>query len=183
MASLFTLNALKAIEAIVYLANKKPNMTQYYFMKMMFYADKFHIIKYGMPIIGDRYIKMPNGPVPSFVLDAIHKDGSKLTHEAFQIIEDALDFTKNGNKICTTAKREPKMEYFSDTDIECLDLAFEFCKDKSFATLKNLTHEEPSWVNARDNREMDYKLFVDNNNPGKDAIIADMSDSFGALVL
>lgn len=183
MAITFNLNAKKAIEAIVYLANKKPSMTQYFFMKMIFYADKFHINKYGTPVIGDRYIKMANGPVPSFVLDAIHKDGSKLTHDDYEEIEKSLSFRKWGRKIYTTAKRKADMDYFSDTDIECLDAAFDFCKDKNFDELKNITHDEPSWKNAIDNRQMDYALFIDENNPDKKAIIADLSDNFGSLVL
>ena len=183
MAITFTLNAKKAIEAIIYLANKKPEMTQYFFMKMMFYADKFHINKYGTPIIGDKYIKMSNGPVPSFVLDAIHMDGSKLTHDDYEEIKNSLCFKKSGNKIYTTAKRKAKMDYFSETDIECLDKAFDFCKDKNFTELKNITHKEPSWEQALDNRLMDYALFVDDKNPNKQDIIADLSDNFGSLVL
>ena len=183
MAITFTLNAKKAIEAIVYLANKKPAMTQYFFMKMMFYADKFHINRYGTPVIGDKYIKMTNGPVPSFILDAIHLDGSKLTYDDYEAITESLSFATQGRKILTTAKRAANMDYFSETDIECLDKAFDFCKDKTFTELKNLTHEEPSWKNAVDNRQMDYTLFVDDNNPDKQAIIADLSDNFGSLVL
>lgn len=183
MSVTFTLNAQKAIEAIVYLANKKPGMTQYFFMKMMFYADKFHINKYGMPIIGDEYIKMENGPVPSFVLDAIHLDGSKLTHNVYEEIMNSLSFKQSGKKIYTTAKREANMDYFSKTDIECLDRAFNFCKDKNFTELKSLTHREQSWKKAIDNKQMDYLLFVDENNPNKDAIVADLSDNFGSLVL
>lgn len=183
MAITFNLNAKKAIEAIVYLANKKPAMTQYFFMKMMFYADKFHINKYGTPVIGDKYIKMANGPVPSFILDAIHRDCSKLTPEDYKEIEKSLSFTTSGNKISTVAKRQANMDYFSDTDIECLDAAFDFCEGKTFTELKNITHDEPSWKNAVDNRPMDYALFVDENNPDKQAIIADLSDNFGSLVL
>ena len=179
----FILNTQKAIEAVVYLANKKPEMTQYFFMKMMFYADKLHINRYGTPIIGDEYIKMDNGPVPSFILDAIHLNGSKLTHNDYEKIINSLSFKKCGKKIYTTAKREADMNYFSETDIECLDSAFKSCENKSFNELKNLTHEELSWKNADKDKTMDYALFVDSDNPNKDAIIADLSDDFGSLVL
>ena len=115
MATTFVLNAQKAIEAIVYLATKKPNMTQYYFMKMMFYADKYHLNMYGMPVIGDKYIKMANGPVPSFVLDAIHLDDSKLTPEICREIEESLSFKQYGRRIFTSAKRAPNMDSCSST--------------------------------------------------------------------
>lgn len=178
-----TLNSRKAIEAIVYLANKKPGMTQYFFMKMMFYADKFHINKYGIPIIGDRYIKMNNGPVPSFVLDAIKLDGSRLMHNDYEQIKEALSFEKEGKYIYTTAKRNADMDYFSETNVECLDEAFKFCENKSFDELRDITHKELSWQKAENNKQMDYTLFVDSDNPDREAIIEDLSDDFGSLVL
>src|SRR5690606_40518414 len=35
-------------------------------MKLMYFADRDHLVKYGFPITGDMYIKLPYGPVPSF---------------------------------------------------------------------------------------------------------------------
>ena len=173
----------KALEAIVYLANKKPDMTQYFFMKMMFYADKFHLNEYGIPIIGDKYIKMEMGPVPSFVLNALHLDGERLTHDMYERIDQALLFRKHYTKIFTTAKRPANKILLSATNINCLDRAFDFCKDKDIDKLKDLTHKEPAWKEAEKNREMDYTLFIDKRNPNYKALKADLSDDFGTLVL
>ncbi|MDR0319391.1 MAG: SocA family protein [Rickettsiales bacterium] len=183
MSIRFNTNTRKALEAIIYLANKKADMTQYYFMKMIFFAEKYHINKYGIPIIGDRYIKMDNGPVPSFVLDAIRLDGAKLTHDIYEEINKSLDFRKDSKKIHTSAKRKPDLSFLSSTNLECLDKAFNLCKAKSFDELKNLTHEETAWKKAVRNRDMDYALFVDDNHPDKEIIVADLSDNFGTLVL
>ena len=57
----------KAIEVLVWLANTKPGIDIYHVCKVLFYADKSHINKYLRPIIGDYYIKMDYGPVPSGV--------------------------------------------------------------------------------------------------------------------
>lgn len=183
MAVQFNLNSQKALEAIVYLANKKPDMTQYYFMKMMFYADKFHLNEFGLPIIGDKYIKMKDGPVPSFVLDAIHLDGSKLMHDDYERINESLSFRKSRQLIYTTAKRKADLNLLSKTNIKCLDRAFTFCKDKDFSKLRSLTHKEPAWEEAKMNRDMDYFLFIDKRNPNREALKADLSDDFGTLVL
>lgn len=183
MSIKFNVNAYKAVEVIVYLANKKPDMTQYYFMKMVFYADKYHINKYGIPITGDNYIKMSNGPVPSFILDAIHLNGSRLTHDIYKAIQESLEFHKRGKLIYTSPKRKADMNFLSKSNIECLDAAFNYCKDKTFKELKDLTHEETSWKEAATNQIMDFSLFVEKNNPDHDAIIADMTDTFGMLVL
>jgi uncharacterized phage-associated protein len=179
----FNLNQKKAIEAIVYLASKKPGMTQYYFMKMMFFADKLHLNKYARPIIGDRYIKMEFGPVPSFVLDVIHKNGDRLTHDVYMKVTDSLKFEPDGARIKTYPMRKPNLDYLSESDIECLDAAFDKCKDMKFAQLVKETHDEPAWKEAKDNCLMDYSLFLDKDNPDREFIIEDLSDWSETLVL
>ena len=39
--------------------------------KILYFAESNHLSKYGSPIIGDRYIAMPNGPVPSTTYDIL----------------------------------------------------------------------------------------------------------------
>ena len=39
----------------------------------MFLAEKYHLVRYGRPITGDRYDAMKDGPVPSFTYDLFKK--------------------------------------------------------------------------------------------------------------
>ena len=70
----FKISYDKAIEVLVWLAKMKPGIDIYHIAKVLFYADKMHINKYARPVIGDSYIKMPYGPVPSGVSDLIKRN-------------------------------------------------------------------------------------------------------------
>ena len=41
-------------------------------VKLLYLADKYHLLKYGRPIINDTYVHLDNGPVPSKALDIIN---------------------------------------------------------------------------------------------------------------
>lgn len=80
----------KAIEAIVWLSNKQPGIDIYHVVKIIFFADKLHLNKYARPLIGDTYIKMQYGPVPSAIKDLITKN-MWLSPQQFKKISFAID--------------------------------------------------------------------------------------------
>src|SRR5215471_19270929 len=63
----FAFNEAKAIETLAFIAETHPNFTPFYVSKVLFFAEKWHLNRYGRPIIADTYIAMPKGPVPSTV--------------------------------------------------------------------------------------------------------------------
>lgn len=46
----YRINYEKAIEAIVWLVNEKPEIDLYHISKVLFYADKAHLNKYARPL-------------------------------------------------------------------------------------------------------------------------------------
>ena len=40
--------------------------------KLLFFADKLHLNRYGRPILGDCYFCLDHGPVPSFSLNEMN---------------------------------------------------------------------------------------------------------------
>ncbi|MBR1604654.1 MAG: SocA family protein [Alphaproteobacteria bacterium] len=171
----FKVNPDKALEAIVYIAHKLGCVDKYHVVKTMFFADKEHLNRYARPILGDTYIRMRNGPVPSYVLDIINLKEDKISFDVFVKAKAALEVGSD-KKQTITARREPDLSFFSDTDLECLDNAIKFCKDKNFDDLKEITHEEKAWKKASINGCMDYELFLDDDNPYKEEIIQDLKE-------
>ena len=47
-------------------------MDAYHLARTFFEAARWHLAKFMRPIVGDVYIKMPQGPVPVGALDLIH---------------------------------------------------------------------------------------------------------------
>jgi len=161
----------KIIEAITWIAQRLPGSSRYIVLKTLFYADKYHLQRYGRPVTGDTYIKMNFGPVASFAYDIIKRD-DYLPLEILTAADAAFDSVPGGGKYPPIeAKRSPDMEWFSGTDIECLEEAAAYCSGKGFDTLKGATHEEAAWLAAPMNGEMDFALFIDDDTPGREALL------------
>jgi len=95
----FVFKAEKSVEAILYIAQNVKQPTFHSISKMMYFADKVHLEKYGRFICGDNYVAMKHGPVPSGTYDILkvaRGDGfaplSALTlvKQAFTVIDKFL---------------------------------------------------------------------------------------------
>jgi uncharacterized phage-associated protein len=178
----FSINPEKAIEAIVYLANKKPNIDHYHVVKTIFYADKKHLNEHGRPVLGDRYVKMQAGPVPSLVLDIINLNDLAIDSGLIEKALDSFTVTQEFQRKLIAPKREAALDKFSESDLECLDEAFDFCKAKDFKELCDVSHGERAWKEAEDNGDMDYFLMLDDGNPLRDGIVEDLKETAHSIV-
>lgn len=177
----FQISWEKAIEALVWLANEKPGISIYYVAKVLFYADKEHLIEYGRPIIGDTYIAMQHGPVPSGVKNLVDRD-SWLDPDLLERVSDAT-VVERGSHPSITAKRPPNLDVLSETDLACLRNSLRTYGDMPFGRLRELTHEERAWIAAPDNGSMDYALMVDDDCPDRDELIEEIRESAAYGVL
>lgn len=138
----------KFIAAVHYMAVRSvPEFDKYKICKMLFLADKYHLVRYGRPIIGDRYCPLPHGPVPSHSLDLLNQlirteDPSKADIEIQKMGEVlGLDRKFQYPRFVSKAKLTPKeTNVLSKSDIEALDHIIRNFGNKSFIELKSLTH-------------------------------------------
>ena len=128
----FNFNKLKANETILYLSNKDKAISKMRLLKFLFFADLYHLKKYGRPIVGDNYVAMVKGPVLSKVYDMIKHSSKDYTVEDKTIIP----------------KREANLYEFSKSDIEALDYAYNQYSQYTTEKLSDLTHEEKCWIEA-----------------------------------
>ena len=179
MSIKFRINSNKSLESVVYITGQFPGATQYYISKILYYAEKFHLNRYGFPIVGDSYKKMANGPVTSYTLELLKQN---LT-DKFMLskVAKALDVKKEGNKLHIFPKRPASLYEFCGTELDCIDDAITFCKNKTFMELREQSHKEPAWKKASDNGIMDYELMIDNRNKDRIAIIEDLKERTGLL--
>jgi uncharacterized phage-associated protein len=99
----------KAIETILYLANRVADSDIYGICKLLYLVDKTSLEKYGRFIFGETYYAMKEGSTPSNVYD--------LLKEASQTPTDELRV--DGNQVI--ALRDANLDYLSESDVECLD--------------------------------------------------------------
>lgn len=166
----FAFSERKAMEALAFVARARPGFTPLFVAKVFFFAEKWHLNRYGRPIIADTYIAMPRGPVPSTIKDFI--DAKWGWVEKPEDIEEAItvDRAKRPFRLMP-GSREPDLSVLSETDIECLKAAVEFCAIKTADELSAITHHEKAWQRAPVNGPMDYADFVDDENDIRDEIL------------
>ena len=65
----------KFASAVAYLVQLKPGLTKKQLCKLLFLADKQHLLRYGRTITGDRYFALEQGPIPTEGLNALNGKG------------------------------------------------------------------------------------------------------------
>jgi uncharacterized phage-associated protein len=137
----YTYDREKAKEAVLYIVSKVQNSDLHSVFKALYFAEKKHIAEYGRSITGDKFIAMDYGPVPSAIYD--HCKESKKSEVPF---EEA--FIQQGWNI--VAVRNHNSDFFSESDLECLDHGIEKVSGLGFEARKKLSHDT-AWENAYEN--------------------------------
>ncbi len=159
----------KLIASIAYFASEKiEDLSKLKICKLLYYADKEHLIKYGRPIIGDTYYHLDNGPVPSKSLDIMNevisrdkvylKSGEMSNQDKFNefLKVDKYPFSKH-----PVFQLRKKLDFgcFSDSEIEVLQSILPKYGPLTPGELIERTHKEAPWCQSSPNSEIDYRLF------------------------
>lgn len=137
------------LESVYYLA-KKSNapVDKLAAIKLLFFADRYHLRKYGRLISNDTYYALPHGPVPSNTLDIINcAMRGDTTGVAKQYIK-----LNQGNSF-NAVEEDYELDYLSDSDIEALDFVMDKFSSLSTWALRDLTHEYPEWKRYKNTLE------------------------------
>lgn len=158
----FPMDETKALEALVLVVTDWPEVSAFYASKIIFLADKEHLNRFGRPVVGDRYIAMDNGPVPSAIYDWFKGNIDRMGDP--QAIVDAIEFDRTGRYVKARAKRAPRLDLLSPSDVEAIQTAMVFCRGRSVSELSRYTHDDPAWQQADLNGEMNPALMIEGEN-------------------
>ena len=130
----------KVLQVILYVANKVDRKDIHQVFKMLYFADREHLLKYGRTITGDTYVKMNNGPVPSKIYDIIKTARGDSAFSFVQEISKKIKecFAVNGRDIVPF--NPANLDYLSKTDIVEIDNAVSKYGQLSFTELTNVSH-------------------------------------------
>lgn len=103
--------------------------------KVLYFADQMSLSEYGRQITGDDYIAMDNGPVPSRIYDLF----KAVRGDSYFKPDVTLFSFKNKKTLQSDVK--PDMKYLSESDIECLNMAIDKCRNLSFEELTRISHD------------------------------------------
>lgn len=163
--------------------------------KLLYFADKYHLLRYGKPIMGDIYYHLDAGPVPSKALDIMNEiicgdsafafkgdvSNKSKFQEFLQVKRPLFHKFPVFNLIKT-----PEYGCLSESEQEALK---ETIKRYGALTGKQLikeTHKDTSWIKTENTEEIDYRLFFENDSDAKqealeymESLQEDMVLSFG----
>ncbi len=145
-----------AIEVILYIAHRVFDPTFHRISKIMYFADKTHLERYGRFICGDNYVAMQHGSVPSFTYDILKvRRFEHHPHPIYKKIKSAFRV----DEYTVTPLREADSDCLSDSDIECLDEAIEKYGRMSFSELTQNSHDA-AWKAVDENDFIEIEHIV-----------------------
>lgn len=180
-------NYRKIIELIAYILTKAPLAGSIYVLKIIYFSDKYHIEKYGIPITGDAYYRLKHGPVASVAYDILKGLNNPETRVPIEILTDAdTIFTATHGGECTRyiSSRDGDMDYFSESNIECIEESILFANSNrinSDYNISEISHDERCWIETEDKEKIDYALIPDNSNVNYEEIIKYMYETSGMV--
>ncbi len=166
MKTLLEFDYKKAVQAINYFAKKEGGkIDKLKLIKLLYFADRYHIRKYGRPIINDVYLAMPLGAVGSSTKDIV--DSSRFLAEEEGVYAREF-FHTVGNSV--TSITDIDLDIFSKSDIEAFDFVYSVFGNYKASSLVNICHKYPEWKKFKelfDSKEttresMNYLDFFDN---------------------
>ncbi len=142
-------------------------------IKLLFFADRYHLRKYGRPVTHDEYHAMGYGPVGSIARDIVEasvfldSDASGYS-EKFLNIENKYDYK---------TVQETDDSVFSESDKEALNFSISIFSKFNQWELAEISHAYPEWKKHEEgiksfggSYEMKYDEFFENPSPDEQII-------------
>ena len=96
--------------------------------KILYFAQKEHLVKYGRGVIDDTFHALQYGPVPSFI------------YKSFQMLEGRLEMEPDFEEFCKGIRVADKSKVISteNSDLDELSISDVKCLDKSIRKYKDM---------------------------------------------
>jgi len=170
----FRFDEKKAVAAILYISQKlikrnqvnkvaRPDMHR--ISKILYFADRKHLARYGRPILGDYFIAMKDGPVPSKTYDlmkAIKGESPFCNADKFRDYFEVKGYVVH-------PKKAPMLEEFSESDIECINESLRENQDLTFGQLKEKSHDL-AYERASENNRISFIAMAKAEGIDKDMV-------------
>lgn len=130
------------VEALHYILSKTKRAGKIKLIKLVYLADKYHLLKYGRTVTNDDYYAMEFGPVGTTVKDVLTFDKDMLAKE-YKYLSKLI--SKDDDEFVALPSRV-HYDHLSETDKEALDFAVAKFGKMTGTQLTNYTHRYPEWA-------------------------------------
>ena len=181
----FTFDQDKAIAAVVFLASKGiPDLTKGKICKLIFLADKHHLVRFGRPITSDRICAMKDGPVPSSILNMLNEVLASPGESSYPLLEQSISVNRTFTNPHFEAPSFALEEFLSGSDLEALVAVVQAFGDRTFGELRRMTHDMPAykkaWVDERPHNSpvMAFEDFFEEDDEAIQGALEEMIDDY-----
>jgi len=122
--------------------------------KLLYYADFDYFERYEENLIGDTYRRLPMGPFPCGLEEAVSSMKVQGTLETVQL-DTAPGYTPTEVYRLT---KKPNTDKLNEHEIEILDRVISKYGHLSGTQLENLTHAEAPYLGTEEQGVIDYEL-------------------------
>ena len=139
-------------------------MTKLKIVKLMYFLDRRHFNLHGRPVLGDRYLRMEYGPMPTLAKDLIDLIEEKPPFKVKPVAEGKIlakyfKVRRSGTYPSIELVKTPSPEVLSESEVEALNWVVKNFGRRSPSTLVDITHQHAAWKETKSMAEMDYRLF------------------------
>jgi uncharacterized phage-associated protein len=115
-------------------------------LKLVYFADRYHLRRYGRLITNDNYLAMQHGPVPSATKD-IAESNDYLDDTAKDY---SLRFIEPVDNLVLKSVDKLDNSVLSESDLEALKFAWDNFGHLNQFELRDLAHLYPEWLKYKD---------------------------------
>lgn len=105
--------------------------------KIIYFAERKHLAKYGSSLIEDTFVAMEHGPVPSAIYDLL----KSLKYSLETAPKELREVLSVEGRFTVKALADADLDWLSESEIGCLNESFEENKDLGFKALSEKSHD------------------------------------------
>ena len=135
----------RILAAVLYLMNLRPALTVYPLVKSVYFADRWHLNRYGRPVTYDSYSAMEQGPVPSMTYDMLKPAKAKVFAEIYGFYPPWKVET-TGKTPRYTPLQGYDTEVLSSSDIFELEKALRHVRSSNRGDIEHELHSDPAYI-------------------------------------
>lgn len=135
----------KIVTILNYLAIKITYLTKLKAIKLLYFIDKAHLIRFGRFITNDDYVKLHQGPVHSYILYMINDPALWIRHERdLNYLRSNISFSNCKNRTIKSLK-DPDLNELSLSEKKVIDTIISKYGHLHVGQLIELSHKEYFW--------------------------------------
>lgn len=138
---------LKIRATVLYVLNSFPEGLDYIkLFKILYFAQRQHLVDYGRTIIDDTFQARQYGPVSSFIRKGLRlKEFSKNLSEDFKLFGEGIEVKVLPKYQVIKSNVQPDMDELSASEIRCLDKFISDFRDMKSEDISAFSHEDSAW--------------------------------------